>query len=45
MKKIILLVAALAGMLFAKSVELETPPNHKDGANHLELVLILDKSG
>ena len=45
MKKIILLVAALAGMLFAKSVELETPPNHKDSANHLELVLILDKSG
>ncbi len=28
MKKIILLVAALAGILFAKSVELETPPNH-----------------
>ena len=45
MKKIILLVAALAGILFAKSVELETPPNHKDGANHLELVLVLDKSG
>ena len=45
MKKIILLVAALAGMLFAKSVEIGTPPKHKDGANHLELVLVLDKSG
>ena len=45
MKKIILLVAALAGILFAKSVELATLPDHKDGVNHLELVLILDKSG
>ena len=45
MKKIILLVAALAGILFAKSAELATPPDHKDGVNHLELVLILDKSG
>ena len=43
MKKIILLVAALAGIMFAKSVELATPPDHKDGVNHLELVLVLDE--
>ena len=46
MKKLIFL-AALCGVLFAKSLEVAQPatPSDTNASNHLELVLILDKSG
>lgn len=46
MKKLIFL-AALCGALFAKSLEVAQPttPSDTNASNHLELVLILDKSG